>query len=320
MLKRLCPTLMPVPKFTLAFFESMGKIEGAGQSCSIAPWNDLPGNALAAQEVAFQTSTWTELNRHRAIFPLQEGTAETKHGVSNVLCVLARPNTHRLPGMASVSLCLAGLGQIKMKSGRVGDKCLENGTGTRINMPPASFCSLRTIYYTKSPKIWDSTQEATFCRNLGILARLICYSCISRLIRLCQTCVQKKHLLSACFEECLHSNGCSLLQWDGSPSICSLSTAKNCFRMPQVSERYRHLAIEVAWRATLSAHRTDAKQTLTSKGWFKEIPLHEGNLSVPDLASSNPSSPYVSPLVPSIQKYIERIAQTTHACPRKCFL
>ena len=37
------------------FFESMGKIGGAGQSCSIAPWNDLPGNALAAQEVAFQT-------------------------------------------------------------------------------------------------------------------------------------------------------------------------------------------------------------------------------------------------------------------------
>ena len=96
-------------------------------------------------------TTWTELNRHRAIFPLQEGTAETKHGVSNVLCVLARPDIRTLFGLASVSVCLAGLCQIKMKSGRVGDKCLENGTGTRINMPPASFCSLRTIYYTKSP-------------------------------------------------------------------------------------------------------------------------------------------------------------------------
>ena len=70
-------------------------------------------------------TTWTELNRHRAIFPLQQGTTETKHGVSNVLCVLALPNTHRLPGMASVSLCLAGLGQIKMRSGRVGDKCIQ---------------------------------------------------------------------------------------------------------------------------------------------------------------------------------------------------
>ena len=59
---------------------------------------------------------------HRAIFPLQKGTAETKHGVSHVLCVLAPPNTRTFPVLASVSVCLAGLGQIKMKSGRVGDK------------------------------------------------------------------------------------------------------------------------------------------------------------------------------------------------------
>ena len=45
----------PFQNLRSLFFESMGKIGGAGQSCSIAPWNDLPGNALAAQEVAFQT-------------------------------------------------------------------------------------------------------------------------------------------------------------------------------------------------------------------------------------------------------------------------
>ena len=49
---------------------------------------------------------------HRAIFPLQEGTAETKHGVSHVLCVLAPPNTRTFPGLASVSVCLAGLGHM----------------------------------------------------------------------------------------------------------------------------------------------------------------------------------------------------------------
>ena len=51
-------------------------------------------------------------NMHRAIFPLQEGTAETKHGVSHVLCVLAPPNTRTFPGLASVSVCLAGLGHM----------------------------------------------------------------------------------------------------------------------------------------------------------------------------------------------------------------
>ena len=62
-------------------------------------------------------------------FPLQRGTAETKHGVSNVLSVLAPPNACKSGGVAWVALCLAGLGQIKMKSGRVGDKCLESGKG-----------------------------------------------------------------------------------------------------------------------------------------------------------------------------------------------
>ena len=52
-----------------------------------------------------------------------------KHGVSNVLCVLAPPNTCKSGGVAWVALCLAGLGQINMKSGRVGDKCLESGKG-----------------------------------------------------------------------------------------------------------------------------------------------------------------------------------------------
>ena len=62
-------------------------------------------------------------------FPLQRGTAETKHGVSNVLSVLAPPNACKSGCVAWVALCLAGLGQIKMKSGRVGDKCLESGKG-----------------------------------------------------------------------------------------------------------------------------------------------------------------------------------------------
>ena len=35
-----------------------------------------------------------------------------------------------------------------------------------------------------------------------------------------------------------------------------------------------------------------------------ENPLHEGNLGVPDLASSNTSSPYASQLIPNIQKYM----------------
>ena len=45
-----------------------------------------------------------------------------------------------------------------------------------------------------------------------------------------------------------------------------------------------------------------------------ENPLHEGNLCVPDLASSNTSSPYASQLIPNIQQYIEHIgSQTTRA-------
>ena len=47
-------------------------------------------------------------------------------------------------------------------------------------------------------------------------------------------------------------------------------------------------------------------------GGSRQIPLHEGNLAGPDLASSNTSSPYVSQFIPSIRKYIEHIAQTTH--------
>ena len=43
--------------------------------------------------------------------------------------------------------------------------------------------------------------------------------------------------------------------------------------MSRVSERHRHLAIE----ANLRAHRTDAKQSLTSKGWFRgNSARHEG--------------------------------------------
>ena len=70
--------------------------------------------------------------------------------------------------------------------------------------------------------------KATSLTNSESLARLICYSCFSGLMRLRQTLLQKTHLLSACFEECLHSNACSLLQWDGSPSSCSLRAAKSC--------------------------------------------------------------------------------------------
>ena len=59
------------------------------------------------------------------------------------------------------------------------------------------------------------------------------------------------------------------------------------------SERHRHLAIEANLRAG-----------------SEKIPLHEGNLAVPDLASSNTSSPYASQLIPSIRKYIEHIVQS----------
>ena len=48
-----------------------------------------------------------------------------------------------------------------------------------------------------------------------------------------------------------------------------------------------------------------------------ENPLHEGNLGVPDLASSNTSSPYASQLIPNIQKYIEHIAMSDTGCFRK---
>ena len=81
---------------------------------------------------------------------------------------------------------------------------------------PANICSLRT-FYTKSQIFsnpqWTESKGflATFRRNLRIVARLICYSCFSRLMRLrqsIQTYMQKTHLLSACFEECLHSNSC----------------------------------------------------------------------------------------------------------------
>ena len=58
-------------------------------------------------------------SRRSQHFPLQRGTAKTKHGVSNVLSVLAPPNACKSGGVAWVALCLAGLGQIKMKSGRV---------------------------------------------------------------------------------------------------------------------------------------------------------------------------------------------------------
>ena len=50
-----------------------------------------------------------------------------------------------------------------------------------------------------------------------------------------------------------------------------------------------------------------------------EIPLNEGHLAVPDRASSNTSSPYVSQLIPNIRKYIEHTAQTTRACAANAF-
>ena len=65
------------------------------------------------------------------------------------------------------------------------------------------------------------------------------------------------------------------------------------------------------------------KGDLLNRRWLKsgsgEIPLNEGHLAVPDRASSNTSSPYVSQVIPNIRKYIEHTAQTTHACAANAF-
>ena len=99
-----------------------------------------------------------------------------------------------------------------MKSGRVGDKCLESGKGpgckcTCKYLQPKNFLHKVSNFF-RLHSGQKAKAEATFRRNLRIVARLICYSCFSRLMRLRQTYMQKTHLLSACFEECLHSNSC----------------------------------------------------------------------------------------------------------------
>ena len=113
------------------------------------------------------------------------------------------------------------------------DKCLESGKEpgwkcTRKYLQPKNFLhKVSNFFRLQSGQ--QAKAKATFRRNLRIVARLICYSCFSRLMRLrqtIQTYMQKTHLLSACFEECLHSNSCSLLQWDGFPASCSLRAAK----------------------------------------------------------------------------------------------
>ena len=246
-------------------------------------------------------------------------------------------------------------------------------------------------------------------------------------MRLRQTLMQKTHLLSACFEECLHSNACSLLKWDASPSSCSLRAAKSCLscdwskvaeqpwvptgRMPnkpgpvsagsgeiplnrdnlrapcmialwkevrcfirgysmlawkchtdlgfkgfgeaqtsfitpcwagslpetinpimwgcESNEDYIGRACRLSRRCGTPLLCTRVLQSLMLKGdllnrrWLKsgsgEIPLNEGHLAVPDRASSNTSSPYVSQVIPNIRKYIEHTAQTTHACAANAF-
>ena len=62
--KRLGPVLMPLPQFTLTF-GSMGKVGGAGQSCGIAPWNDLRGSTHRLRvkwrfKLANDNLNWTE--------------------------------------------------------------------------------------------------------------------------------------------------------------------------------------------------------------------------------------------------------------------
>ena len=166
-------------------------------------------------------TTWTALNRHRAIFPLLEGTAETKHGVSNVLCVLARPDIHTLFGLASVSVRLAGLCQIKMKSGRVGDKCLENGTGTRINMPPASFSQSLQKFGTPHRKLLFAETSASWLDWSAVLASVDWYASAR------PAC--KK---SICCQLALKNAFTQTDVWDGSPSICSLST-QHCEKLFQ---------------------------------------------------------------------------------------
>ena len=115
-----------------------------------------------------------------------------------------------------------------------GWQMLRERKGTRMKMhlqiSAAEELFTQSLQFFSTPQ-WTESKGflATFRRNLRIVARLICYSCFSRLMRLrrtIQTYMQKTHLLSACFEECLHSNSCSLLQWDGSPASCSLRAAK----------------------------------------------------------------------------------------------
>ena len=125
--KRLGPALMPLPQFTLTF-GSMGKVGGAGQSCGIAPWNDLRGSTHRLRvkwrfKLANDNLNWTV----HATWILPPSTVCRMSYVSWLSpTVLAH-----FRGLALVFVCLAGLG-IKMLSGRVGDEC---STGKRYLQP-----------------------------------------------------------------------------------------------------------------------------------------------------------------------------------------
>ena len=90
-------------------------------------------------------------------------------------------------------------------------------------------------------------------------------------------------MLSACFEESLHSNSCRLLQWDGSPSSCSLSTGKLSLDvlvgLVQVSEKLRHLAIE-------------AKLSTTGRMTNMSEPVSPGSAEILSRKATSPHLPW----------------------------
>ena len=153
--------------------------------------------------------------------------------------------------------------------------------GDQDENAPANICSLRT-FYTKFPIFFDfrvdskQRQKPLFAETSeswldwsAILASVDWCACAKPSKPTCKKRICCRLALKNNFTQThvAFRNETDLLQ------AVRWGLRKSCLKMSQVRERHRHLAIE----ANLRAHRTDAKQSLTSKGWFRgNSTIHEG--------------------------------------------
>ena len=181
---------------------------------------------------------------------------------------------------------------------------------------PANICSLRTFYKVsnffrhhsgqkaKAEPLFAETSESWLDWS-AILASVDWCACAKPSKPTCKKRICCRLALKNAFTQthvafCNETDLLQAVRW---------GLRKSCLKMSRVSERHRILPLKQTWEPT---------GRMPNKAW----PARAGSGEIPLYmkASSNTSSPYVSQLIPSIQKYIGHIVQTTHACRRKCFL